>query len=69
MLQAEEEAARKEAEELAANPMKRVRKLVHSGAAPDDVLAELATIEADGGQIGRYRILYEVCLQPAFPCN
>ena len=49
--------------------MKRVRKLVHSGAAPDDVLAELATIEADGGQIGRYRILYEVCLQPAFPCS
>ena len=61
-LQAEEEAARKEAEELAANPVKRVRKLALSGAAPKEVIAELGSIDAEGGQIGRTCILYEVRL-------
>ena len=62
-LQAEEEAARKEAEELPANPVKRrVRKLAASGASPKEIVAELGTIDAEGGQIGRTRILYEVRL-------
>ncbi|CAK0738548.1 hypothetical protein CVIRNUC_001058 [Coccomyxa viridis] len=56
---AEEEAARKEAEDLAANPVKRVRKLALSGAAPKEVIAELGSIDAEGGQIGRTSILYE----------
>ena len=60
--QAEEEAARKEAEDLAANPVKRVRKLALSGAAPKEVIAELGSIDAEGGQIGRTSILYEVRL-------
>lgn len=63
-MQAEEEAAAeaaaKEAEELAAAPVNRVRKLASSGASPKDILDELNTIDAEGGQIGRTRILYEV---------
>ena len=58
--QAQEESDRKEAAELAADPVKRMRKLAYSGASPRNILAELNTIEAEGGQIGRTRILYEV---------
>lgn len=59
-VQAEEEEARKDAEELAANPVKRMRKAASSGASLEDVLAELNGIEVEGGQIGRSRVLYEV---------
>ena len=42
--------------------MKRVRKLALSGVAPKEVIAELGSIDAEGGQIGRTSILYEVRL-------
>ncbi len=58
---AEEEAAAKEAAELAANPVLRMRKFIASAASPADVAAELKTVDVQGGHIGRMRVLYEVC--------
>lgn len=57
---AKEAAEAAEAADVASAPVKRVRKLASSGASPREVLAELNTIDAEGGQIGRTRILYEV---------
>lgn len=57
---AEAEAAAKEAAELAANPVLRLRKLISCGATPSDVAAELKTIDVQGGHVGRMRVLYEV---------
>lgn len=57
---AEEEAARKEAEELAMNPVLRLRKLISEGASPKAVVDDMKTIDAEGGAVGRIRILFEV---------
>ena len=57
---AEAAAAKAEAEELARNPVARIRKCIAGGASPEVVMEEVKTCDAEGGQAGRTRILYEV---------
>ncbi len=57
---AEEEAAAKEAAELAANPVLRLRKFIAAGNSAADVAAELKSVDVVGGHVGRMRVLYEV---------
>ncbi len=57
---AEEEAAAKEAAELAANPVLRLRKFIAAGKSAAGIAAELKTVDVAGGHVGRMRVLYEV---------
>ncbi|BDA48454.1 Eukaryotic translation initiation factor 5 [Coccomyxa sp. Obi] len=54
------EAAAKEAAELAANPVLRLRRFIADGNSAADVAAELKTVDVGCGDLGRMRVLYEV---------